>query len=308
MLENIFTVGQQVIILFLLIGTGFLCGKTGLITEKGSQCLNDIVLYAVTPCVIIKSFMRPYDSTMLMGLLLAAGLAVGIHVISIGIATLVFRNKDIAKRRVYRFAVVFSNCGFMSLPLQQALLGDDGVFYGAVYIAVFNVILWTYGVIQMSGDTKSLSFKKIIFNPGMIGIIIGALIFLFSIQLPEIITQPISYLAALNTPVPMLFIGYYLSKSNLLDAFKDAKGYAAAALRLILVPILTLGVLLLCGIRGVLLVSCVIASAAPVAASTTMFAAKFKQNVTLSVNLVTLSTLFSVITMPVIVGFAQLLS
>ena len=306
MLENIFTVGQQVLILFLLIALGFICGKTKLITESGAQCLNNLVLYVVTPCVIIKSFIRTFDSSMLSGILLAATLAALVHIVSIGIATLVFRDKDAARRCVYRFSVVFSNCAFMSLPLQQAVLGDDGVFYAAIYIAVFNISLWTYGVVMMSGNRQFLSLKKIIFNPGIVGVIIGLCIFIFNIPLPELITEPISYIAALNTPVPMLFIGYYLSKSNLPDAFKDPKSYAAIALRLIIIPLITFGGLYICGVRGVILVSCVISASAPAAATTTMFAAKFERDVGLGVNIVTLSTLFSVVTMPVIVGLAQL--
>lgn len=308
MLENILTVGQQVIILFILIAVGFICGKTKLITEEGSKCLNELVLYVVTPCVIIKSFIRPFDSSMLTNILLAAALAIVIHVVSIGIAMLIFRDKNIARKRVYRFSVIFSNCAFMSLPLQQAVLGDDGVFYAAVYIAVFNLVLWSYGVVMMSGDKKFLSAKKILLNPGIVGVFVGIIIFVCNIQIPEIIFEPISYIAALNTPVPMIFIGYYLSKSNILDAFKDAKSYAAIALRLVLIPLITFGTLYLCGIRGTLLVSCVISASAPAAATTTMFAAKFNQDAPLAVNLVTLSTLCSVITMPIIVGFTQLIA
>lgn len=308
MLENILTVGQQVVILFILIAIGFVCGKARLITESGSKCLNELVLYAVTPCVIIKSFSRPFDSAMLTNILLAAAVAIAVHMISILIATLIMHDQDAARKKVYRFAVIFSNCGFMSLPLQQAVLGDDGVFYAAIYVAVFNITVWSYGVIMMSGGKKSLSLKKIIFNPGIIGAVTGVIIFSCSITLPDVISQPIAYIAALNTPVPMLFIGYYLSKSNILDAFRDAKSYAVIALRLVLIPLITFGLLYICGIRDTLLVSCVISASAPAAATTTMFAAKFNRNAALAVNLVTLSTLCSVITMPIIVGFAQLCS
>ncbi len=306
MLGNILTVGQQVVILFFLIAVGFLCGKTKLITESGSKCLNELVLYVVTPCVIINSFIRPFNSDMLTNMLLAATAAIAVHVISIGIAILILHDKDTARKKVYRFGVIFSNCGFMSLPLQQAVLGDDGVFYAAVYVAIFNIVLWSYGVVMMSGDKKFLSAKKIIFNPGIVGVLIGIVIFIFNIPIPKIIHEPISYIAALNTPVPMIFIGYYLSKSKILDAFKDIKGYAVLALRLILIPLITFGMLYLCGIQGTLLVSCVISASAPTAATTTMFAAKFNQDAPLAVNLVTLSTLCSIITMPIIVGFAQL--
>ena len=134
---------------------------------------------------------------------------------------------------------------------------------------------------------------------------VGVVIFLTSIPVPEIISKPIGFLANLNTPLPMMIVGFYLSQTKLLDAFKDGKGFICVLFRLIAVPLLAFGGMMLCGIRGTVLITCVIAASAPVAAATTMFAAKFDNDARLSVNLVTLSTLLSVITMPLIVGFAR---
>ena len=106
----------------------------------------------------------------------------------------------------------------------------------------------------------------------------------------------------------MIIIGFYLSRTNLREALRDKKAYAAIALRLVAIPLLALFFMYLFQIRGVVLVACVIAAAAPIAAATTMFAAKFDRDTSLSVNLVSLSTLFSLATMPLIVGLAQLLA
>ena len=304
-MEGFFTVGQQVAILFILIAVGFLCGKTKLLSETSVKSMTSVVLYIVTPCVIINTFMREFDQKMLTGMLIAVGAALFAHSVAILLAFLIFHDKDERRNRVYKFALVFSNCGFISLPLQQALLGSDGVFYGAVYIAVFNIVQWTYGVFISSGDKKELSAKKIILNPCIIAIAIGLLLFLFSIPMPELIKSPIGYLSALNTPVPMLIIGFYLSQSSFASAFKDWLSFLCVALRLIAVPLIVFGALMLCGIRGTILVSCIISSGASVAAATTMFAARYNNDTALSVNLVTLSTLFSVITLPVIVGMAS---
>ena len=291
MLDNFITVGTQVLELFILIAVGFLCGKTKMLTEKAVKSITDIVLYIVCPCVIVQNFIRPYSSDMLGGLLTAASAALCIHIVSIVIAMLVFHDKIPEKNRVYRFALIFSNCGYMSLPMQQAILGSDGVFFGAVYIVIFNVVMWTFGVWLSSGDGKSVSAKKILLNPCIIGMAVGLVIFLMSIPIPEIISQPVTFLANLNTPLPMLVVGFYLSQTKILDAFRDGKGFV--------------GGMMLCGIRGTVLITGVIAASAPAAAATTMFAAKFDNDAKLSVNLVTLSTLLSVITMPLIVGFAQ---
>ena len=305
MAENFMTVGEQVLELFILIAVGYLCGKTKMLNVKAVKAVTDLVLYIVCPCVIVQNFIRPFDTAMLGGLLTAGAAALCIHGLSILIAMLVFHDKIPEKKRVYRFALIFSICGYMSLPMQQALLGSDGVFYGAVYIVVFNVVMWTFGVWLSSGDKKSLSAKKILLNPCIIGMAVGVVIFLTSIPVPEIISKPIGFLANLNTPLPMMIVGFYLSQTKLLDAFKDGKGFICVLFRLIAVPLLAFGGMMLCGIRGTVLITCVIAASAPVAAATTMFAAKFDNDARLSVNLVTLSTLLSVITMPLIVGFAR---
>ncbi|MGN1457815.1 MAG: AEC family transporter [Acutalibacteraceae bacterium] len=308
MIQNFFTVAHQVLILFILIGVGFLCGKIKMLNENSVKAINDLVLYIVCPCVIINSFIRKFDKTMLEGLLVTAAAALFVMMLSILIAHFVFHDKKDTRNRVYKFATVFSNCGFISLPLQQALLGNEGVFYGAAYIAVFNIVMWTAGVYISSGDIKMLSPKKVFLNPCIIAVVVGIIIFVFSIPIPDIISEPIGYLSALNTPVPMIIIGFYLSQSKILDAFRNVKNFICVGLRLVIVPLISLGVFLLCGINGKVLIAALIATAASSAASTTMFAAKFGNDTSISVNLVTMSTLLSVITMPLIVGFAQSIS
>lgn len=302
MLQNFLTVGQQVVIIFILIAVGFICSKAKLINGYGARCMTNIVLYAVTPCVMLDAFQRDFDPSMLTNLLISAAAAIGVHILSILLSRLCIHDKDKSKKTVLRFAVIFSNCGFMCLPLERALLGDDGAFYGGIFIAVFNIVLWTYGLVMMSGSTRLLSIKNLAFNPGIIGVLAGILIFLFSIKLPGIVLAPVEFLSALNTPLPMLVIGYHLYKSNLRQALRDKKAYLAIFLRLVLIPLISLGALYLCGLRGSVLTATVIAASAPVAATTTMFASRFDKDVSVSVNLVSLSTLFSIVTMSLIVG------
>ena len=133
--ENFITVGTQVLELFILIAVGFLCGKTKMLNDKIAKGITDIVLYIVCPCVIIQNFIREFNPDMLGKLLITGAAALCIHVVSIVIAMLVFHDKMPERNRVYRFALIFSNCGYMSLPMQQAILGSDGVFFGAVYIS-----------------------------------------------------------------------------------------------------------------------------------------------------------------------------
>ena len=158
----------------------------------------------------------------------------------------------------------------------------------------------------MSGDKKQMSAKKLIFNPGIIAVIIGIVLFVFSIRLPLPISSVMEGMASLNTPLAMMVIGFNLARSNLLSAFKYKLVYLITFLRLIAIPLAALFVLLALGLRGTLLVSVVIAASAPVAAATTVFSVKYENNTELSVKLVAFSTLLSIITMSAIVALAQM--
>ena len=304
MLQDVITVASQVLTLFLLIGVGAVCAKVGLLTDGAVKAMANLVLYIATPCVIIKSCIREFDPSMLWGFLTVVAVAAVQHGVLILLARVVFRDSDASRRRVLRLATVFSNAGYMAIPLQQAILGEVGVFYCAAYVIVFNVFLWTYGLAEMSGDHR-LSVKRILLNPGVIGVAVGLLLFVLPIPVPALLVEGIGHLAALNTPVPMLIVGYYLAQTNLLSALKDGRGWLCIALRLAATPLLALGALLLCGVRGDLLTACMICIATPVATSCTMFATRFDCRPRLSVNLVSLSTLLSAVTLPLMVALAN---
>ncbi len=296
----------QVVILFVLIFIGFLFAKFKILDDKSVSGMTEIVLILVTPCVIVKSFFRQFKSDDLNNLLLSFLLGVLIHIGFI-ILSLVLRDKDKNRQKVLQFSVIFSNSGFMALPLQEALLGENGVFLGSSFVAIFNAFVWSYGVFIMSGDKKTLKPLKIITRPAILALIIGFLIFIFSVSVPKVISAPISYIAALNTPLPMIIIGYHLSKSNVLKGLLNLKCVFAMLLRLVVFPVIAIALMWLCGIKGDMLISLSIGSCAPVAALTTMFSAKYNRDTEMSVNMVSLTTLFSIITMPLVISFADLL-
>lgn len=303
--DNFLMIAQQVLVLFVLIAVGFVCGKKEILTDFSAKKITDIVLYVVTPCVMISAFQREFSFELLSKILIAILCAVLIMAGSIFISFLLFHDKNESRNKVLKFAVVFSNCGFMSLPLQKAVLGDDGWFYGSIFVAVFNVFVWTYGLVTMSGDKKQLSLKKLISNPGILGVTIALILFVAGIKLPYIISEPVSYLSNLNTPIPMLIIGFYLSKADFKKAFTDVGVYLAMFARLVLIPIIATFVMTLFKIDSTIIVAFIIASSAPTAATTTMFSAKFNRDVELSVSIVASTTLVSIATMPLVVALAQ---
>ncbi|MBP3435296.1 MAG: AEC family transporter [Clostridia bacterium] len=306
-MEYFLTVGQQVLILFVLILCGYALGKGKVIGDTGAKAMSDVTLLLASPCVIALSFEREFSWTVVRELGMALLLGVGIHLVAIGLAQALYR-KDAPRDRVLRMATVLSNAGFMGLPLQQAVLGGDGVFYGAAYVTAFNLTLWTYGLMTMDRSSTRISARKILINPGVIGLVAGVVILVLPVQLPPLIRTPVAHLAALNTPVPMLFIGYSLSKVQLGKILRDKTYYIACAIRLLAVPAITVGMLYLVGVRDTLLLSMAISASAPVAAAVSMFAGKYEQDTETAVNLVALSTVFSVVTMPVFVSLVKLIA
>ena len=305
------TVAQQVLILFVLIAVGVLCAKARILNNTIIKGLADLVLYCVTPCVLVNSFVQmPFSTAKLKELLLVLLITTLIHVGMILLCYPLIRDADDSRQRMLRFALVFSNAGYMGLPLQEALLPESGTFYCGAYIAVFNVFLWTYGLALMSGDRKNISPKKALLSPGVLGVAIGLILFLLPVvwgnfRVPELIMTPIRHLANLNTPLPMVIIGFYLADIDFKAAIRDFKSFYVILLRVVAIPLATLGILYLCGVRGDMLTSLVISVSTPTAAATTMFAAKYDRYPNVSCNIVSLSTLLSILTMPLIVGLAK---
>jgi predicted permease len=325
--DSFLAVAEKVGLLFIIIALGFICQKIRLLTEEANKCMADIVMYFVTPCVIINAFSATmYSKAELLGILkniaVVAIVSVLLHVVMILSVYFIFRFKAEDRRRVMRFAAVFSNAGFIALPLAQALIdtptSHEGALYAAVFLAVFNIALWTWGLVDMSGEKKAMNYKKILFNPGIIGVVVGLFVFTSplymtfgetaGIRLPGLVMDALGALSALNLPLPMLMVGYYLGKADIMAAFKDGWSYFCMAMRLIIFPLVTLAILYVCGVRGNVLTVLVIGASAPVGATTTIFSAKFNRDTELSVRLVALSTILSMITMPIIVGLTQMIA
>ncbi|MCD8355405.1 MAG: AEC family transporter [Clostridia bacterium] len=300
----------QIIVMFLLICVGAICYKRNMITEEGSAQMSSLLMTFVMPCIIIHSFSREFDPAMFGKLLESFVLSVLLLVISIVLAALVFR-KDTPDYADKRMCVIFSNNGFMALPLLQVLYGDDGVFIGSINIVVTNIFIWTFGVWLLSRASGrsggAINWQKILLNPGTIGLLIGLIIFITSFQLPAFLDNAISFLSDLNTPLAMIVLGVYLAQSNLLAILRDRSMYLVSLCRLIIVPLITILVIYWLpfdlNVSGILLVSI----ATPCAVASSMFAQMFGTNYHYSSQIIAFSTVLSAVTMPVILGISQLL-
>ena len=317
MLENIILVSKQVGVLFALMSVGFFCNRHRLLNDVAIKGVTELLVLIVTPCVIIHSFIQQTFSPSLLGDLgWALAAAIFSHVVGSMIALFCLHDRDARREGVLRFAAIFSNAGFMGLPLEYAILGADGVFFGAMYVVVFNIACWTWGVAVMCRGAKVTNLRSVLVNPGTVGVALGLPFFLFSLKLPEVVGRPLEMLADLNTPLAMIMVGWYLAESGKckVEGVKyKMKGafliFKVGARRLVVVPLAVIGAFV--GIRAcvpslnpVMAVAIVTAASAPVAALTTVIAARYNRDVTTATGLVSGTTLLSILTMPPIIGFA----
>ena len=274
MIGSFLMVGQQVLILFALMAVGFVLGKAKLMDDRGSLAMTNLVMYAVSPAMMVVAFQREKNAADLHNFLVCLLLAVAIHAVSILLAKICLRGKD-ATCGILQFGTVFSNCGFMGYPLMLALLGSIGVFYGSAYVVVFTVLSWTAGIYMITHDAGNLQVKHILLNPGVLSVVVAMVLYLLAVRLPEIVMTPLNYLANMNTPLPTIVVGYQLCWVFRVDS-------------------------------AVALVT-VIAASTPPAALLSMFAQKFGGDTKLASSVVSVFTALSVLTIPPVVGLAQYL-
>jgi predicted permease len=290
--------GTQVLVMFILIGVGYFFAKKSWISRKGSEDLNKLMLYIVTPCIIISSYNRPFDKDLFGILSKAFLLAVISHFIAICVSFLLIKGKE-TEKKLERFAVIFSNGGFMGIPLVAALLGSENIIIATVYVMVFNLTQWTVGVLILTGRTSIKdTVKKLILNPGVISIAIGFIIFIFSIKLPSPVSTAVNYISNLHTPIAMILIGSYMARTKILSYFTNPRVYYISLLRLILIPLLMIPVYFIFPANNFFIIANFVATACPVAALAAMFPANYGYDPDYSTGFIAVSTILSVITIP----------
>ncbi|MBR6970262.1 MAG: AEC family transporter [Firmicutes bacterium] len=296
---------KQILQMFLLAGIGFLLFKGGKITLEGSKTLGNILIFGSLPAVIINGFRIERTAEHVSGLLWAALAALIVVMLSILISHFVFRKDGVAA-----FATSFANPGFFGIPLIVASLGHGAVFYAAPFIAFLNIGQWTYGVSRLNGQPVLQGFqpKKLIKAPFVIAILVGIFLFVTQIRLPGILSSCLSSVAGLNTPLAMFTVGVYLAQTDLKKMLGRRSLYLISALRLLVIPALSLLILMLFPVsmeqmRTVLL----IVAACPVGSNVAVYAQLHNKDYPYAVETVVISTLLSIVTIPFILYLSSLI-
>lgn len=298
----VITLIKQIITMFLFMGIGFSLFKTKKISLEGNKELGMVLIYIILPSSIIKSFITDFSKEKLIGFAISFAAALGALVLSIIVSKISFGSRY----KIEHFGTAFSNAGFIGIPLVKATIGDDSVFYIASFVALLNILQWTYGVFIMSGKRENISMKKIATNPIVIALLIGVLIFFSQVTVPEILVNTVGLLGNMTAPVAMITLGVYFAQIKIRELFKDFSTLISILLRLFIIPFITMLLLTLIpenysDIRLTIL----IAACAPVGSNVAIFAQLNGMDYKRAVRIVCTTTVISILSIPLIVGIAN---
>ncbi|MCC2125156.1 AEC family transporter [Hominiventricola filiformis] len=301
---------EEIIKLFVIMFMGYAVVKAGLMKSSESKSVSVILVYLVIPCVIIKAFQVDYTPDVQKGLFLAIAAAVAVHILFLLIT--------IPLKKIFQMDVIeqatsiYSNAGILVIPLVQELLGQDYVIYSSAYIAVQLILLWTQGK-NMLCEEEKLEWKKIFLNVNIISIIAGIVLFLFRIKLPAGVQDVLGMMNNMIGPLGMLLAGMAIAEVPLKSIFTKKRNYLSVALRLLLYPVL--GLFLMKAIQIVvnlenssqILLTVYLACVTPACASVTSMAQLYDKDAAYASSLYVLTTLLSIVTMPVMVYLYEMM-
>ena len=292
---------QQIVTMFLYMLAGYLLVRTGKLSTQGSRDLATMLIWLVIPAMMVNSFCVAFSAERLKELALSSLLGAAALAVSLGLARLLMH-----KNAVEEFAAAFSNAGFIGIPLVSASLGSDAVFFIVGFIALLNILQWTYGVQLFTGKRGRLGLKGLLLNPIMVSMLLGLLLFLTGLgaRLPAVLSGAVKGIAALNAPIAMLVLGAYFARVDVGAMFRKRRLYLLSAVRLLLIPMVTLLVFRLTGLPQRMCLAVLISASAPVGANVAVYAQLHDQDYSYACETVVLTTLLSLVFLPLILLIA----
>ncbi len=296
---------EQLVKMFFILLLAFLCYRIGLVNQEGNKSISNLLLMIVNPVLIITVYQTEYDPGLVQGLLLSFLAAALTHVLGIVVSTVFIRSGSGADYSIERFSAMYSNCGFIGIPLIGSVLGDTGVFYLSAYMTMFNLFTWTHGVILME---KKCSLKNLVhglLSPMFIATLAAIALFFLRIEIPSVLLDSMDYIADMNTPLAMMVAGFSVAQADILKMCRNLRLYYVSTVKLVLFPLCTIPLFLVLRLPQEVSMTILIAAACPTATTGTMMAIRYRQNYTYASEIFALSTVLSVATMPVVVLTAE---
>lgn len=288
---------QLLKMLFIML-LAYFCYKIGLITQEGNRTLSNLLLMIVNPCLIITVYQVPYDARLLRGLFLSFAAALVAHLIGILIAHFLLPSSRSPEYAIERIAAVYSNCGFIGIPLINSVLGSDGVFYLTAYLTVFNILTWTHSLILLNGSFSSKRLRQGLLSPMMIGVVISLILYFARIRIPSVLLDSMNYIADMNTPLAMIIAGVSVAQSDLKKILTKIQIYWTSFIKLILIPLVLIFIFTILRLDRVVAYTTLIAAACPSGTTLTMMAIQFDKNYQYASEIFAFTTVCSILTIP----------
>ena len=295
---------SSLIMIFILILPGIFFRKKELISDHQSEAVSAIVVNLTWPCMVINAMQMEFSFQILKdsGYMMAVALIVFAILIAVSFPLARLLRMSKTKQYMAVFMLIFGNTGFLGIPVIKALYGTEAVFFAAILEMINDVLMFTIGIvlIQLSAGADLKIRAKQFLNPGLIGVMIGLALFLLNCRLPELLGGSIEMIGAATTPLTMFAIGYQLGALKIKEIVGDWQVYVISFVKLQIVPVVTLVIVKLWAGEFTLLEKVLIISfAMPVASASTIFSQQYKGEVAFATKTVLLSTVLSIITIPI---------
>ena len=303
-MEIISTIVGQISIMYVLMAIGFIVYRKKLINEEGTKQLSNLLVWVINPLIMLTRYQMEFSVVKLKELGISFIVSLGAMLLGFIIGEIIFK-KD---QRIDKFAIGFANAGFIGIPLVTSIMGIDQVFFLSAYLVCFGILSYTYGIYMVSGNKSLITVKSVLLNPGIIAVVIGVLVFISPAKIPKLFYDAFNLVGQTNTPIAMILLGTYIAKSNLITLFNNKHAYFVCFIKLVVIPMVILVLFkflpsYLVEIKKVVL----IAMSTPVGLTVPMFSQMYGGDYEYGAKLVGLSTLLSLVTIPIILYLANII-
>ena len=301
-MQNFYSMINIQAILFIYLLVGVYANKRNIINNKNRQSYIDFIIQIALPCMIFNSFNQDISVEQLKYASIILLVSFLICLFSMLLGKLVYRKYPFEKRSILQYGAIISNAGFAGLPLVAAAYGETALFYASVFVIPNRIFLWSAGISLFTEADMKTKVKNALFNPGMIAVGLGLIKMLLGIQLHPSALSVIKNIGDCTGPLSMIIIGTILAQISVKNAFE--KGVLNLTfVRLIFIPVVVMVLMKLLKMDPVAIKVAVILTAMPVGTTTALLAQKYGADYTFGSKCVFVSTVLSMITVPIIAIF-----
>lgn len=283
--------------MLILLFTGYVLEKKNIMPETFRKALTDFIIRFILPCNIIKSFLIKFDMQILQDCMAILLVSCGTQVFSLVLARAFYGRTADGKRQPLLYATQISNAGFLGSPIAESLYGAQGLLYASVYLIPQRIMMWSMGVACFSGVRGKGVLKKVLTHPCIVAVMIGLVLMLAQLPLPDWFITPLSMVGGCNTALSLIVIGGVLAE---LDPRRvmNLQASVYCAVRLLVIPLAVLGGCLVMGLESLVVQTAVILAGMPAPLTTAMLASQYGKDEEFAVSLIFLSTVASMVTIP----------